>query len=157
MARNMKENLDFIQNKETRAYVERRLIDQSEWYASKSRKAKKVFLKCSVAVLILNGLVTVLSVVADVSVYFQILIALCGASGVVLNGYLMLDGTLRQWVSYRDNRESLISLLEQYRMGIGHFAEISNQAERDALLVKNCERLLTREVDSWVTEALKEK
>ena len=157
MARNMKENLDFIQNKETRAYVERRLIDQSEWYASKSRKAKKVCLKCSVAVLILNGLVTVLSVVADVSVYFQILIALCGASGVVLNGYLMLDGTLRQWVSYRDNRESLISLLEQYRMGIGHFAEISNQAERDALLVKNCERLLTREVDSWVTEALKEK
>jgi hypothetical protein len=42
-------------------------------------------------------------------------------------------------------------------MGIGYFAGISNQVERDALLVKNCKRLLTREVDSWVTEALKEK
>ena len=155
MGRDM--DLEFIQNKKTRAYVERRLINQSDWYAGKSRKAKKVFFKCSLAVLILNGLVTVLTVVADVSVWIQLLIALCSASSVVINGYLMLDGTQRQWISYRDNREMLISLLEQYRMQIGIFEGITDEEGRDKLLEKSCEKLLTSEVESWVTDALKDK
>ena len=157
MGRNMKEDLDFIKNDEIKAYVQRRLIEQSEWYADKSKVAKKIFIPCSLAVLILNGLVTVLSVVANVHVIFQVLIALCGAVGVVINGYLMLDSTQRKWINYRDKRESLISLLEQYRMRIGLFEEIDDQNERDDLLVKTCEKLLASEVASWVTEALKNK
>ena len=156
MARNMKEDLDFIQNKETRAYVERRLIEQSEWYAKKSRDAKKVFMHCSLAVLILNGLVTVLSVVVDKCIWFQVFIALFGAAGVVINGYLMLANTKGQWIGYRDNRENLISLLEQYRMGIGLFANMTDEKAKDTLLVKTCETILTSEVKSWVTNALKE-
>ena len=156
MARVNKDDLKFIKDPETRSYVERRLIGQSEWYAKKSRAAKKTFVRCSVAVLILNGLVTVFSVVANVSVVFRVLIALCGAAGVVLNGYLMLENTKGQWITYRENRENLISLLEQYRAGIGIFKGITNDAERDEKLIKTCETILTSEVRSWVTNALKE-
>lgn len=153
----MNENLEFIHDAETRGYVQRQLIVQSDWYARESRKAKKVFINCSLAVLILNGLVTVLSVVADVSVWFQVLIALCGAAGAVINGYLTLANTKGRWITYRDNREMLISLLEQYRMGIGIFEEIADEAKRNKLLVKTCDTILNSEVRSWVTDALKEK
>lgn len=156
MPRNMKDNLNFIKNEETRAYVERRLIRQSDWYEEKSQAAKKVFMSCSIATLVLNGLVTVLSVVADVSIWIRVLIALFGAAGVVINGYLTLADSKSRWISYRDNRESLISLLEQYRARIGMFKDLSCDEERDELLKKTCETILTSEVKSWVTSALKD-
>ena len=141
--------LEKFKNPNTQYYIKTRVIDQMDWYRSKSKKNKNYFLKISIMSIILTSLVPVFSIVADGHIAIKITIAFLGSSVTGFNSYLAFSSDKELWSNYRRSRELLLSTLYQYFNNAGSFAEEATQEKKDALLITSCESIMAEEVKGW--------
>jgi hypothetical protein len=79
----------------------------------------------------------------------KVIIALLGGGTAAITAYLRLHNYLELWGIYRNNREYLFSVLYSYFTTTGIFRKLSDQAERDALLIETCEGCFNSENKQW--------
>ena len=141
----------------TREYIKNRLIEQRDWYAKSSRRAKKQYQRWMLVSLILSALIPVLALVADLSLCIQLVIAALSSSISFINAYLLLQNSKGQWISYRSTSEKLGQILHLYLTKAGPFSDPTLDdsvnddpvKRRDHRLVMICEDIMTEEGRDW--------
>ena len=126
-----------------------------DYYSKASRKNKKKFYQYMTASIILGAAIPVITVLADENLWtgfpllgVRFVITLLGASVTGINAYLALNNYKDLWLTYRDTRENLLRTLYFYFNNVEDF-EKGTQAEKDALLIRVCEKELAKENGGW--------
>lgn len=138
-----------VQDTDTKQYICDRVMDQMNFYKKKSREYKKKYNFWMTASIIISLLIPVVSIFADAGMYMKAIIALLGGGTAAITAYLRLHNYLELWGIYRNNREYLFSVLYSYFTATGIFRKLSDQAERDALLIETCEGCFNSENKQW--------
>lgn len=141
--------IEKVQDADTKQYIYDRVMDQMNFYKKKSREYKKKYNFWMTASIIISLLIPVVSIFADAGVFMKVIIALLGGGTAAITAYLRLHNYLELWGIYRNNREYLFSVLYSYFTATGIFRKLSDQAERDALLIETCEGCFNSENKHW--------
>lgn len=141
--------LEQMEDGSTKSYIEKRIINQMNWYSDKSKTCKKRFMVLSILAIVLTAMVPIFSIVADGNTAIKIIIAMLSSGVTVLNTCLALNNDKQLWYNYRKNRELLQSTLYKYFSNAGMFLNKTNRAEKDAELISLCETILMDEVRDW--------
>jgi len=141
--------IEKVQDPDTKQYILQRVMEQMNFYKTKSRAFKKKYNNWMTASIIISFLIPVVSVFADGSLVMKVVIAFLGGSITAITAYLRLHNYLELWSIYRNNREYLLSVLYSYFTATGIFRNIADQAGRDALLIETCENCFSAENKQW--------
>lgn len=139
-----------IENETTRNYVQDRVVDQMNFYRTKSKEYKKNYQRLMTASIVIGFLIPVTSILSDGSLIMKIILAALGSATTAITAYLRMQNYYELWTRYRCNREYLLSTLYAYFTKIGIFKTCSNQNECDALLIETCENCFNRENQGWL-------
>ena len=145
----LSEWIDSVQEPNTKRYINERVIDQMNFYKSKSRSYKKKYHQFMTASIIVSLLIPLASIFADGSTVMKFFIALLGSCSTAITAYLRLQNYHELWTSYRYNREYLLSVLYAYFTKTGIFRKTERQDEADCLLIETCEACFMAESGSW--------
>lgn len=138
-----------ISNEKTRWYIQERIINQMDWYRTKSAVYKVKYLRWTTGSIILSGIIPIASVLADGGLAVKILIIALGAAVTGISAYLNLQNYRDMWGKYRFNREWLLSTLYLYFNQVGVFGKEVSQEKRDTMLIEICEKCFQQEVNDW--------
>lgn len=141
--------IEEIQDPYTKQYVIDRVMDQMNFYKTKSRAYKKKYNFWMTASIIISLLIPVISIFADEGLFVKAIIALLGGGTAAITAHLRLHSYLELWSIYRNNREYLFSVLYSYFTATGTFRKLADQAERDVLLIETCEACFNAENKQW--------
>ena len=141
--------IKMIKNENTRNYIEFRIIPQIEYYSKSSRNNKKKYLRCKTVIIVFAGLIPIATLFSEYGVLAKVIIAALSTTVSVITAYLELRNYHVLWMSYRTKREQLLTVLMYYFTNAGIFATISDQKQKDALLVNICEQYMSEEHLFW--------
>lgn len=141
--------IEGVTNKNTKQYIQERVIKQMDWYHTKSSIYKIKYQRWMTVSIIFSGIIPVASVFADGGIIVKVLISALGASVTGINAYLNLKNYKDLWNIYRSNRELLLRTLYLYFNGVGVFEKQKDQDSRDAMLIDMCENYFMQESNSW--------
>lgn len=124
-------------------YIENRLKPQIEYYDKTATKYKKLYIRISTFIIILNAAIPVLACLLETpNIIIKLIIAIVGAMSTVFSSYLLLIKAKDNWISYRLTCEYLESQLAIYE----------SQEQKDLQkLIDNCECIMTEEHKIWNT------
>ena len=133
-----------------RTYIQKRLIDQINWYdnvAAKKQKNYKVLMGISI---VLTAIIPVFSLFTTFSygVVFSAVIAVLSGSATAVTSIANLCEYQKLWVQYRSNCELLKSMLHRYFTSTGEFCNRTDD-EKFNLLVALSEEYLINEFRVW--------
>lgn len=141
--------IEGVQNERTKRYIQERVIKQMDWYRTKCNVCKARYQRWMTASIMISGVIPVVSVFANSSVIFKVLIAALGASVTGINTYLTFQNYKNLWNTYRISREYLLSTLYLYFNHAGVFEREADQDKRDMMLIDVCEKHFQQEVTDW--------
>ena len=139
-----------IENETTRNYVQDRVVDQMNFYRTKSKEYKKNYQRLMTASIVIGFLIPVTSVLADGSLIMKIILAALGSATTAISAFLRMKNYYEMWTHYRCNHEYLLSTLYAYFTKNGIFKTCANQTECDTLLIEACETCFNRENQRWI-------
>ena len=145
----LKKWAETVENENTRNYINIRIIPQMQYYNQSSRKNKKQYLSFKKLAIILGALIPVATLFSDCGIWGKLVIVLFGTSLSAITAYLELQNSEKLWILYRVKREQLLEILMYYFTNAGNFATISDQRQKDALLVEICEQYMSEEYLFW--------
>lgn len=142
--------LERMQEGPAKDYIKYRLLDQMHWYDQKSAEKQRRFKALSLAAIVINAVIPVVTLLSEYGVAIRIGIAAfstaAGAIGAVVNLCRYQD----LWVQYRAGCEYLKGILYRYFMRIGEFAPVADDpAQCDWLLQSLCEDYFSSETGTW--------
>ena len=120
-----------------------RLVDQIDWFDSKSAYNQRQFKALKVGQIVIAALVPVLAGTADVPRW---VLGALGAAVVILEGVQQLFQYQQNWVSYRSTCEALKHQKYLYLAGAGPYATAKRP---EALLAERVEGLVSQEHAKW--------
>lgn len=141
--------IEGVQNERTRRYIQERVIKQMDWYCTKCNVCKARYQRWMTASIMISGVIPVVSVFANSSIIFKVLIAALGASVTGISTYLTFQDYKNLWNTYRISREYLLSTLYLYFNHAGAFEGEADQDKRDRMLIDVCEKHFQQEVSDW--------
>ncbi|HAA17174.1 MAG TPA: hypothetical protein DCE41_37855 [Cytophagales bacterium] len=137
-------------------YLNKRLMDQMNWYDRKSIANQQKFKNYKAAEIILGAMIPLLIAFPDIKIPLgegqqpldltSIIVASIGVAIVILGGLLSLNKYEENYVSYRTSAEKLKSEKWRYQTRTNPYQ--ANQ--RFDALVNNVEKILTEEHNAWV-------
>lgn len=135
---------------EREAYIHGRLEDQIDYYERKSLHNKKVYYGLSIAAIVANAMIPVVSVFLPSATVPKLIITILSSAAAVVSSILVLFNARDLWAKYRLNATRLQAYRHQYYTRSGIFAGME---EEDAFqrLVAVCEQQMQEESSSWET------
>ena len=131
------------------AYVIHRIEEQLSYYEAKSTSNKKLYYRISIATIVLNALIPIVSLfLPSADLIPKLIITSISSVTTILTGILALTGTKELWMKYRNNASCLTATLHQYYAHTGAFAEKSPE-EAFLLLSAICEAQMQEENKQW--------
>lgn len=141
--------IEKVQNPDTKQYIKDRVMNQMDYYKTKSREYKKKYNFWITASIVISLMIPVMSIFVNESLFMRAIISFLGGGTAAITAYLRLHNYLGLWSIYRSNREYLFSVLYSYFTATGTFRRLTDQAERDALLIETCEGCFNAENKQW--------
>lgn len=141
--------IEKVQNPDTKQYIKDRVMNQMDYYKIKSREYKKKYNSWMTTSIVIGLMIPVFSIFVNESLFMKAIISFLGGGTAAITAYLRLHNYLELWSFYRSNREYLFSVLYFYFTATGIFRRITDQAERDALLIETCEGCFNAENKQW--------
>ena len=133
-------------------YIEKRLIDQINWYDGKSSAAQKMFKRLRRVEIVLAAIIPVLGSFSALAAssntsnaYIAIVMGILGAGVVLVASFISLGRYQENWAQYRTTCEALIH--EKYRYLTK--AEPYSGENAFSLLVERVESLISKENSEW--------
>lgn len=138
------------------AYVAHRIEEQIRYYEKKSSHNKKLFFRISIATIILNALIPIVSLLLPAAdIVTKLTITALSSSATILTSIQALCGAKDLWTKYRNNASHLTAKLHQYYAHTGPFVGKTPE-EAFLLLSEICETRMEDEYQQW-TQILAEK
>lgn len=129
-------------------YIQKRIQAQIDYYEDKSSHNKKIYYALSVAAILANALIPVVSVFLPSATLPKLAITLLSSCAAVVSSVLVLFNAKDLWTKYRHNASRLTALLHQYYAGTGAFAGL-DQDEAFHLLTRMSEQEMEEENKGW--------
>lgn len=130
-------------------YVLHRIEGQIAYYEKKSSSYKKRYFRFSIATIVLNAMIPILSLfLPDANLVPKMIITVISSITTILTGVLAITGTKELWMRYRSNASSLTAILHQYYAQTGAFAGKTSE-EAFLLLSTLCEAQMQEEYKQW--------
>ena len=145
----LKKWVETVENENIRNYIEIRIIPQMDYYSQSSRKNKKQYLNFKKLAIVFGALIPVATLFSDYGMLGKLVIVILGTSVSAITAYLELENYNKLWSSYRTKREQLLGVLMYYFTNAGAFATITDQKQKDTLLVEICEQCMSEEHQFW--------
>lgn len=125
-------------------YIKNRLDPQMSYYKSKCKALRKEYNIISIATIVINAAIPVLSMVTDFTPVVKYIIASISALATVFSSVLLLRKTKEHWVEYRTTYEKLKreKVLFEAKAGVYQTA-----SENEFIL--NCENIMDAEHSLW--------
>lgn len=142
------EQLKYVENDKTKDYIQNRLLDQINYYASSSRKSKTNYQHLMTASIVIGAAIPVTAVFVNDTLPIKLLIAFLGAAVTAINAILSMQNYRDLWLAHRGIRQGLERILYFYFNNVGIFSE-GTRDEKDARLVSICEGELNQEIEKW--------
>lgn len=133
---------------EREAYIRFRIEDQINYYEKKSQYNKKIYYIISMATIIANAMIPIISIFLPTSTGPKLIITGISAFNAILTGALTMFGAKELWGKYRQNASRITALLHQYYAHSGIFAD-KGEDEAFKLLVNLCEAKMEEENNGW--------
>lgn len=131
------------------AYVIHRIEEQITYYESKSSQNKKLYFRISIATIILNAMIPIISLfLPSADLVPKLSITIISSVTTILSSIMALTGTKELWTKYRSNASHLTAKLHQYYAKTGPFAG-KNEEEAFHLLAAVCEAQMEDEYNQW--------
>ena len=142
--------LERMQEGSAKDYIECRLLDQMQWYDSKSVEKQRHFKALSLAAIVINAVIPVMMLLSEYGIAVRVGIAAVSAAAGVISAVVNLCRYQALWVQYRAGCEYLKGVLYRYFMRIGEFAPVADDpAQCDRLLQSLCEDYFSNETGTW--------
>ena len=131
------------------AYVLHRIEGQISYYERKSSIYKKRYFRFSIATIVLNAMIPILSLfLPDANLVPKMIITVISSITTILTGVLAITGTKELWMRYRTNASGLTATLHQYYAQTGIFAGKTPE-EAFLLMSSVCEAQMQDEYKQW--------
>lgn len=131
------------------AYVTHRIEEQINYYEKQSSRNKKMYYRISVATIILNAMIPIVSLFLPAAdIVTKLTITLLSSAATVLTSIQALSGAKDLWTKYRNNASHLTASLHQYYAHTGAFADKTPE-EAFQLLSAVCESKMEEEYQQW--------
>ena len=138
-------------------YIQNRVIEQINWYATKSVEKQRRFKQLSIITVLLNATIPVVTFLSEYGITIRILIVSISSAAVAINAVLSLCSYKELWVQYRSSCELLKSILYRYFNRSGELRLIADNPEQCAqMLVTLCEEHITKEFQSWSSRVVQD-
>ena len=130
------------------AYIHQRLEDQINYYERKSARNKKVYFSLSIAAIVANAMIPVVSVFLPSATIPKLIITLLSAVAAMVSSSLILINARDLWAKYRLNASRLQAFRHQYCTRSGIFAGMDDE-QAFQRLVEACEQQMQEENSNW--------
>ncbi len=135
-----------------KAYICSRIEDQIDYYEKKSSWNKRLYYGLSIAAIVANALVPVLSlfIVTEThgSAVIKVLVTALSSLAVVITMLLTLFSAKELWAKYRSSASNLTSLLHRYYTRTGVFEGLDDD-QAFLVLAKLSEEHFSEENKAW--------
>lgn len=125
-------------------YIRDRLDVQMRYYNERANKFRKEYYAISIALLVLNALIPVLSIAIESGGIIKYVIASISALASVLSGVLLIKNTKETWIVYRTTYERLEKEKMLFTTSSGKYA-----GETAEDFIANCEAIMENEHSFW--------
>lgn len=125
-------------------YITNRLDKQMGYYHKKCISLQREYYIISIAIIVINAVIPVLSMGIDSVGVLKYLIASLSSLSSILSSVMLLRKTKETWVEYRSTYEKLKAEKILYETSSGRY---QNGAEEDFILV--CETIMGSEHNAW--------
>ena len=153
--KSLDEWISCINDERTRNYVQNRVVEQMDFYRTRSKEYKKKYHALMTISIVIGFLIPVMSILADGSIVMKVILAALGSATTAITAYLRMHNYHELWTRYRCNREFLLSTLYGYFTKTGVYKTCPDQQTCDQMLIETCESCFDRENRGW-TELLAE-
>lgn len=149
------EDIESINPKNEKEYLQTRVNDQIRWYDKKSAINKKWFLRLKIAEVIMALFIPFLSgYITDKTVEIKIVVGLLGIVVAGIAGLVTLIKFQENWIEYRTVTESL--KLEKY-LFLSKAGPYKNSHDAYPLFVERFESLISTSTKKWVDYVSKQE
>lgn len=143
----------YAKDDKRQAYIHSRIEDQIAYYEAKSSYNKRLYYCLSVAAVVANSAVPVVSLFLPSSKSGEfpaakLAVLLLSACAAVITSMLTLFNAKDLWNKYRNNANRLQALLHQYYSGSGVFEDMEEE-QAFRLLVRLSEDQMEEENKGW--------
>ena len=125
-------------------YIKNRLEPQMNYYQTKCSKLRKEYYTISIASIVINAAIPVLSMTTDACPGIKYIIASISALASIFSSVLLLRKTREHWVEYRSTYEKLKRERVLFEAKVGIYQTAS---ENEFIL--NCENIMDAEHSLW--------
>lgn len=129
-------------------YIQKRIQAQIDYYEAKSTRNKKTYYALSVAAILANALIPVVSAFLPSATLPKLIITSLSSCAAVISSVLVLFNAKDLWTKYRHNASRLTALLHQYYAGTGVFAALDKD-QAFHLLTRLSEQEMEEENKRW--------
>jgi hypothetical protein len=130
-------------------YLQRRVLPQRKWHASKARWNKRRYYVMEIITLVAGALIPVVNLLSISSSRAGLLSGLLGGVVVIATAIAKLCKFQENWLQYRGLVETLDREVELYVNGVGDYAG-GGQTDRNRLLVERVENFLAANTSNYV-------
>lgn len=129
-------------------YLEKRYVDQLNYYNDKSGKNQKKYKFFQWALIILSTLTTILAALPKADQYWiQYIVIFSAALVTIITSALKTFQYQELWVTYRTTIEQLKPEIYYYTFNVGDYGQ--NGVDKETLFVTRVEGILGKEHDAW--------
>lgn len=145
---NFNSYLQNMENDKARQYIENRVIEQINWYNSKSIHNQSIYKRLSIISIIMSGSIPVFTLVSDFNWIIKLIIAIISSGVTIISTINSLFNYKEIWGEYRTNCEILKSNLYLYFARQGEFEGFEDEQAFNRL-VGICEKQIMEEFIGW--------
>lgn len=146
-----------VKSEQTRNYITDRILPWIDYSSMASLHNKRKFYRYTMISIILSAAIPIITTLADDRLwqgqsltFIKLTIILLGAFVTIINSYLALNNYKDLWLLQHEIRENLLRTLYFYFNSVEDF-EQGTQKEKDALLIRLCEKEIAKENENWQT------
>ncbi len=130
-------------SKEQKRYIDERIRPRMEAFRRKARHNRRAYHAWQTMAIVAASMVPVFSVFAGESMIIKSLVAVFGGASAIIVGILGLFKYQENWIRYHTIYHELDSVLSQFELGLGEYADRARAFER---MAENCENILKMEI-----------
>lgn len=125
-------------------YIKTRLEPQMEYYSSKIALLQKEYYRLSIATIVVNAIIPILTIAVDSFFIIKYAIAALSAVATITSSILLLRKTKDTWVEYRSTYEQLKREKIMFETGVGDYSD-----HNEAAFIMTCENIMDKEHSIW--------
>jgi glucan phosphoethanolaminetransferase (alkaline phosphatase superfamily) len=137
-----------------RDYLDKRFLDQLNWYDAKAARCKKQYTLLQWGLIVLAAVTPVLIAVDQNAYLSKWLPLITGSLVAVLSAAMKTFSFQENWINYRSTAEALKREYHLYQAGAGAYRNASGS---ERLFVERAERMFASEHTNWLSNVVEQE